>query len=75
MSIGIPLTQKDLLPILLAVIGVANSLVSAVGGITTSATGRSEVIGVEKISFRSGVLLGSESDREVREDPGGVMDP
>ena len=48
---------------------------SAVGGITTSATGRSEVIGVEKISFRSGVLLASESDREFREDPGGVMDP
>ena len=29
------------------------------------------------MSLRSGVivLLGSESDREAREDPGGVMDP
>lgn len=51
--------------------GVLNSPVRAVGD-NTSATGRREVSGVENISLLSGVLLGSESDREAREDPGGV---
>ena len=39
-----------------------------------SATGRREVCGVVKISCRSGVALrGSESERDARDEPGGVM--
>ena len=53
---------------------MTNSLGSIVG---TSATDRRDEWGVVKISLRSGVIMlrGSESDREFREDPGGVMDP